>query len=98
MVSFVTVHGSSGQNIKIGFDKTSNFLLAQQVAAQINAGIAAGKIVTESDQHGTPPTVPAGVTGAFVQTETPLFVMPPGYTIDLVTKRGSAVEIGRAHV
>ena len=93
MVSVVTIHGSSGQDIRIGYDKSSNFLLAQQVAAQINAGIAAGKIVTESDKNGPPPTLPGGVTGAFVQTETPLFIMPPDYTIDLVTKHGSAVVL-----
>ena len=94
MVSYVTIHGSQNQTISIGYDTTSNFLLAQQVAAGINAGIAAGTILTEPDNGVPPPTVPASVTGAFVQTQNPFFIMPQGYSIDLVTKPGPALVFG----
>ena len=94
MVSYVTIHGSQNQDITIGFDTKSNYLLAEQVAAGINSGIAAGTILTEPDTGGPAPTVPASVTGAFVQTTNPFFVMPPGYSIDLVTKPGPAVVFG----
>jgi Ca2+-binding RTX toxin-like protein len=94
MVSSVTISGSTHQITTIGFDSATNFALAGQIAAQINAGISAGSIVTEYDTNGSPPTLPASVSGAFVQTESPLVILPPGYTSDLVTKPGSAVVIG----
>jgi Ca2+-binding RTX toxin-like protein len=94
MVSFVTIHGSQDQTISIGFDTNSNFLLAEQVAAGINAGIATGAILTEPDNGVPAPTVPASVAGAFVQTQNPFFIMPQGYSIDLVTKPGPAVVFG----
>lgn len=94
MVSSVTITGSSHQAINLGFDTKSNFVLAEEIAARINAGIQAGTIVTEYDTNGTPPTLPAGVSGAMVQTESGLVIMPQGYTIDLVTKPGPAVVFG----
>jgi Ca2+-binding RTX toxin-like protein len=94
MVSFVTVQGSADRTITLGFDPKQNFALAEQIAARINAGIAAGTIATEFDSDGTPPTLPGSVTGALVQTESPLVSLPPGYTIDLVTKHGDAVVFG----
>ena len=93
MVSSVTIHGSSHQTISLGFDSRSNFVLAEEIAARINAGIQAGTIVTEYDTSGTP-TLPAGVTGAVVQTESGLVMLPQGYLIDLVTKPGPAVVFG----
>jgi Ca2+-binding RTX toxin-like protein len=94
MVSSVTIHGSTNQIVTIGFDDKSSFLLAEQIAEQINTGIRNGTIVTEYDTGRTPPTIPAGVTGALVQTESTLSVLPPGYTIDLVTRSGPAVVLG----
>jgi Ca2+-binding RTX toxin-like protein len=94
MVSFVTVQGSADRTITLGFDPKQNFTLAEEIAARINAGIAAGTIATEFDTDGTPPTLPGGVSGAVVQTESPLVSLPPGYTIDLVTKPGDAVVFG----
>jgi Ca2+-binding RTX toxin-like protein len=94
MVSTVTIQGSTNKIISIGFGSTSNFALAEEIAAQINTGIKAGTIVTEYDTGGPPPTLPSGVSGALVQTEAPFVVLPPGYTTDLVTKKGSAVVFG----
>lgn len=94
MVSFVTVQGSSQQTIQIGFDSKTNFALAQQIAALVNAGVNDGTIVTEFDTAGPPPTLPAGISGALVQTRSPIELLPSGYTIDLVTKPGPAVVLG----
>ena len=94
MVSSVTIKGSTHKVTTLDFDSKLNLALAAQIAAQINAGISAGTIVTEYDTGGLPPTLPAGVSGVFVQTEADLVVLPPGYTTDLVTKAGSAVVIG----
>jgi Ca2+-binding RTX toxin-like protein len=94
MVSFVTVQGSSHQDITLGFDSNSNLALAEQITASINAGIKSGSIVTATDTDGTPPPVPSGASGALVQTQVGLAILPAGYTIDIVTKPGPAVVFG----
>ncbi len=94
MVSSVTIQGTSHQTISLDFDSKSNFVLAEEIAARINAGVQAGTIVTEYDTAGSPPTLPAGVTGALVQTQTGLVALPQGYLIDLVTAPGPAVVLG----
>lgn len=94
MTSAVTINGSSDQAITLNFDTTANFALAKQIAAGINTGIAAGTIVTAFDSNRPPPPLPASVTGALVQTEVPLAVLPHGYTIGLVTKSGPALLFG----
>jgi Ca2+-binding RTX toxin-like protein len=94
MISSVTIQGGSNKPISLSFDSASNAQLAEQIAAQITAGVNAGTLVTAFDTSGTPPTIPAGVGGVFVQTEIPLFAMPQGYNTDLVTKSGSAIVMG----
>jgi Ca2+-binding RTX toxin-like protein len=94
MVSFVTIQGSTNLPVTIGFDSNSNLVLAEQIATGINAGIKSGSIVTAYDTDGTPPPVPSSVSGALVQTQAGLAILPAGYTIDLVTKPGPAVVFG----
>jgi Ca2+-binding RTX toxin-like protein len=90
----VTITGTNSQGIVLNFDSSSNYALAAQIAAQINAGVAAGTVVTFSDVDGLPPAVAAGKVGAYYQTQTGSVVMSNGYAIDLVTKSGSAVVQG----
>src|SRR3954451_14794733 len=94
MVSSVTVHASNNSTVTLEFDATSNAALAQQVAGLLSAGIDAGTVVTAFDTDGPPPVLPSTVSGAFVQTQLPIFNLPPGYSSDLVTKPGSAVVYG----
>ncbi|HEY0185468.1 MAG TPA: calcium-binding protein [Rhodopila sp.] len=94
MVSFVTISGSSHDTISVGFDTKSNAILAEQIAKNISAGVAAGTIVTASDASGPPPPLPSSVSGVFVQTQSSLVVLPPGYSTDIVTKSGPAVVFG----
>jgi Ca2+-binding RTX toxin-like protein len=94
MAQLVTVHGSKDESITISFDSTSNFTLAQQLTAYLNAQITDGNLVTEFDQGGSLPSVPWYTSGAYVQTTSTLAVLPPGYTTDLITKDGSAVVFG----
>ena len=94
MVSFVTIQGSTNLPVTIRFDSNSNLVLAEQIATGINAGIKSGSIVTAYDTDGTPPPVPSSVSGALVQTQAGLAILPAGYTIDLVTKPGPAVVFG----
>jgi Ca2+-binding RTX toxin-like protein len=95
MVSSVTIVGSNHTPIVLSYDSASNFALAQQIAAQINAQIASGKLVTEFDTNGPPPTtLPKGAAGAYVQTIDPVVILPSNYTTDLVTKSGNALVFG----
>jgi Ca2+-binding RTX toxin-like protein len=94
MAQSVTIHGSKDESIVLGFDATSNFALAQQLAAFLNTEITSGKLVTEFDQGGSYPVLPWGTSGAYVQTTSTLAVLPTGYTTDLITKAGSAVVFG----
>ncbi len=94
MAQSVTVGGSTDNPVVVGFDSTSNFALAQQLAAFLNTEIADGKLVTVPDQGGTFPVLPWGVSGAYVQTTTTLAVLPTGYTTDIINKPGSAVVFG----
>ena len=94
MSASVTVQGSDHRSVSLTFDTSANFALAQQIAAALNAGIAAGKVVTAFDSDGPFPVLPTSVSGAVVQTQAGLVTLPTGYTTDLVTKPGSAVVFG----
>jgi Ca2+-binding RTX toxin-like protein len=94
MVQSVTIHGSHNESIVLGFDATSNFALAQQLAASLNTQIADHRLVTEFDRGGIFPVLPWGTNGAYVQTTTTLAILPTGYTTDLITKPGDAVVFG----
>ena len=88
MAQSVSIQGSNDESIVLGFDATSNFALAQQLAAFLNTEVASGKLVTVPDQGGTFPILPWGVSGAYVQTTSTLAVLPTGYTTDLISKPG----------
>nr|WP_294546923.1 calcium-binding protein [uncultured Rhodopila sp.] len=77
----VTIVGSGSQSIRLSFDATANYALAQKIAQQINQGVAGGKIVTSTD--GTVPLA-HGVTGAYLQTLPGFVSLPTGYTSDLI--------------
>jgi hypothetical protein len=89
----VTIQGSNGRSLTLDFDTTSNFILARQLAAALNAEIAAGTLVTRSDPGGPPP-LPAGANGEFFQTTSGLVTLPSGYTADIISKPGSAIVFG----
>jgi Ca2+-binding RTX toxin-like protein len=92
----VTSNGTNSKSIALNFDSSSNYALAAQIAAQINAGVKAGTVVTSSDVDGLPPTVPAGKIGAYYQTQTDEGQIPSDHAIDLVTTR-NAVVLGGAN-
>jgi Ca2+-binding RTX toxin-like protein len=94
MVQSVTIHGSHNESVVLGFDATSNFALAQQLAAFLNTQITEHKLDTEPDRGGTFPVLPWGISGAYVQSTTELAILPTGYTTDLITKPGDAVVFG----
>jgi hypothetical protein len=94
MAGSVTINGSKDESIVLGYDATANFALAQQLSAFLNTQIAGHKLVTVFDQGGSFPVLPAGISGAYVQTTSTLAVLPTGYTTDLITKPGSAVVFG----
>lgn len=94
MVSSVTIQGSSSHVVTLSFDTATNFLLAEQIAARITAGVNGGSIVTASDINGPPPALPDGVSGVYMQTQAGVLAMPAGYTTDIVTKANSAIVFG----
>jgi Ca2+-binding RTX toxin-like protein len=94
MVQTVTIQGSHNGSIVLGFDATSNFGLAQQLAAYLNTQISDHKLVTEFDQGGSFPILPWGISGAYVQTTSALAILPTGYTTDLITKPGNVAVFG----
>jgi Ca2+-binding RTX toxin-like protein len=74
----VTISGSSTQSaIALTFDTTANYTLAKQIAAQINAGVKDGSIVTS--KNATPP-VPPNLSGSYFQTNPGAAFLPAGYT------------------
>jgi Ca2+-binding RTX toxin-like protein len=94
MVSSVTIAGSNHTPITLSFDSTANSVLAQQIATRINAQIAAGTLVTQSDISGPPVQPPPGKSGAYLQTSSAFVVLPSGYTTDLITAPGQVVVFG----
>src|SRR5271166_5832701 len=92
----VTILGSNNQQISLSFDPPANFALAQQLAEQINASVADGKLITASDLNGPPPALPPGTDGAYFQSTLKFVALPPGYTTDIVDVPGSAVVLGGA--
>lgn len=93
MATSVTIAGGNHQVVTLGFDPSSNLLLAQQVAALLQTGIADGKIVAENARLGLP-QLPLGVEGAAIQSSTPVLFMQRDYPIDLVTHPGETLVFG----
>jgi len=85
MSGTVSVLGASGKPVFLNYDSSSNFLLAQELAATITKGVEAGTILPASDVTGPPPPLPAGKSGEFVKTLSGLTALPPGYTAAVVT-------------
>lgn len=75
----VTVAGANGQIVSLNFDSASNAVLAQKLAFAITTGVAAGTIIPAVDTDGTPPPVPGGKIGEWVQTQDGTTILPPGY-------------------
>jgi Ca2+-binding RTX toxin-like protein len=94
MASSVTIFGSASKPVTLSFDSTANFALAAQIAARINAGIAAGTLLAESDANGPPPALPGTVSGAYFQASSGIAALPKGYAADVITKPGSAIVFG----
>jgi Ca2+-binding RTX toxin-like protein len=89
----VTVLGAHAQTITLGYDSSSNALIAQQLATLLNAGVQSGAIVPASSADGSPPPVPAGKSGEFVQQSSGLAVLPHGYKA-FVTNAANALVFG----
>ena len=94
MVSAVTIGGSTGKPVILQFDSTSNYTLAAQIAARINAGLGDGSVVLTYNPSDTAETIPGGKTGAFVQTGPMPARLTASFPIDLVNTGGSAVVLG----
>lgn len=87
----VTVLGAGGNIIKVPFTTSSNFALAQQVAASITAGVRSGALFPTQDTVGA---VPSGKTGYFIATNPNTFaILPPGCD-DVTDIAPNAVIIG----
>ncbi len=76
----VTVAGAHGQIVSLDFDTAANAVLAQKLASAITAGVDNRSIVPAVDSDGTPPPVPSGKTGEWVQTHPGTTILTPGYT------------------
>jgi len=75
----VTVAGAHGQIVSLNYDSASNAVLAQKLAFAITTGVHNGTIIPAVDTDGTPPPVPGGKTGEWVQTKDGTTILPPGY-------------------
>jgi Ca2+-binding RTX toxin-like protein len=75
----VTLAGANAQTVTLSFDTNANAALAQRLANAITAGVQAGNILVAEDTNGPPPALLHGTTGAFIQTEDGLTVLPHGY-------------------
>jgi Ca2+-binding RTX toxin-like protein len=92
----VTIVGSGSQKLSMTFDATANYALAQQIAAQINAGVSGQTpgvtMVTSTDSA---PPLARGTTGAYLQTVPGFVSLPAGYLLDNinVASFGSAIVL-----
>lgn len=75
----VTVAGAHGQILSLNFDSASNAALAQKLAFAITTGVTGGTIIPAVDTNGTPPPIPGGKIGEWVQTQDGTTILPPGY-------------------
>jgi Ca2+-binding RTX toxin-like protein len=94
MTTAVSVAAGHGQSATLHFDSSANLVLAMQLASQISAGVLNGSIITQTDSAGPPGSLPAGTSGAYVQSEAPFVALPRSFPIDLVTRKGAAVVLG----
>lgn len=92
MASSVAISGAERTVVPLTFDSNSNFSVARQLAAQINADVASGALFPTYDDV-PPPTIPAGAAGGFYQTLSGSGGVPPGYTVDIVKVPGNAFVV-----
>jgi len=75
----------------LSYDRDANALLALHVAGAITAGLADHTIVAFDDKSGSPPSLPPGVTGEYVQSQSGTTFLPKGY--DYVVDAAKTAEI-----
>jgi len=93
MASSVTVIGGNQSGITLTFDSTSNFALGQQISNLINASIAGGHYLIASDNL-SPPPVPSGDIGIYLQTTSGTGGLPQGYSVDIISGPANAFVTG----
>nr|WP_294524035.1 hypothetical protein [uncultured Rhodopila sp.] len=81
-MSSVTITGTNSNSVVLNYDGATNYALAQTLAAQINAEIAAGNVV--GDPVAPSPVPGAGKTGILFQS-TESVILPSNYTVDAIT-------------
>ena len=87
----VTVPGANHATITLSYDRDVNALLALHVAGAITAGIADHTILAFDNKSGSPPSLPPGVTGEYVQSQSGTTFLPKGY--DYVVDAAKTAEI-----
>ena len=89
----VTVPGALGQTVALQYNSQANADIARQLAAKITAGVDASSVVPVAQSYGPLPTLPAGTTGEFVQTQDGVTALPSGYA-DVVSTARNAIIFG----
>ena len=89
----VTVPGANNSTVALSFDRDANALLALHVAAAITSGLATKTILAADNAAGSPPHLPAGVTGELVLSKSGTTLVPTGYDY-VVDATKSAVVFG----
>ena len=87
----VTVPGANHATITLSYDRDVNALLALHVAGAITAGIADHTILAFDNKSGSPPSLPPGVTGEYVQSQSGTTFLPKGY--DYVVDAAKTAEV-----
>jgi Ca2+-binding RTX toxin-like protein len=75
----VTVPGANHSTVTLTYDSDANALLARQIAGAISVGLADHTIFAFDNKSGSPPPVPSGMTGEFIQSESGVTLLPAGY-------------------
>jgi Ca2+-binding RTX toxin-like protein len=92
-MSIVTVQGAHHAIVSLTYDREATTQLARQIAGAIDAGLADNTIVPFDNASGSPPTVPAGQVGEFVQSQSGTTLLPARYDY-VVDSAKSAVIFG----
>jgi Ca2+-binding RTX toxin-like protein len=87
----VTVTGANHSTVSLSYDVDANALLARYIAGVIKTGLAGGTIDAFDNKSGLPPTLPPGVTGEFVQSQSGTTLLPKGY--DFVVDSAKSADI-----
>ncbi|HEX3992390.1 MAG TPA: calcium-binding protein [Acetobacteraceae bacterium] len=87
----VTVPGANHSTVKLSYDLDANAVLARYIAGVIKTGLAGGTIDAFDNKSGSPPSLPPGVTGEFVQSHSGSTMLPKGY--DFVVDSAKSAQI-----